>query len=77
MDEKTKDRIKILIYISSINKPVVSVLDIERHSGADKLRISPILYDLYLNKVLTPSSYTYWGVPNGYFTRKFNLKTEK
>lgn len=72
MDEKTKDRIKILRYISSINEPVVSVPDIERHSGADKLRVFPILYELFLSGALTPNTYTFWGVPAEYYVRKFN-----
>lgn len=74
MDEKTKDRVKILRYISSIKEPVVSVSDIEKYSGADKLRVSPILYELYLNKALILSGYTRWGIPDGYFVRKFNLE---
>lgn len=69
MDEKTKDRIRILRYISSVEEPVVSVSNIEKYSGAEKLRVFPILYELYLNKMLTPSSYTYWGVPAGYYVR--------
>lgn len=74
MDEKTKDRIRILSYISCIEKPIVSVSDIEKYSGADKLRVFPILYELYLNKTLLPCSYTSWGVPDGYFVRELNLK---
>lgn len=73
MDEKTKDRVKILRYISSIKEPIVSVPDIERHSGADKLRVSPILYELFLSGALAPCSYTFWGIADGYYVQKSNL----
>lgn len=72
MDEKAKDRIKILSYIKSVETPSVSVADIAQHSGAERFRVFPILYELYLNDVLVPESYTFWDVPAGYFVRKLN-----
>lgn len=72
MDNKVKDRIKILRYINSVREPVVSVLDIEKYSGAEKLRVFPILYELFLSGTLIPNTYTFWGVPAEYYVRKFN-----
>lgn len=72
MEEKEKDRIKIIRYIEQINASEVLVSDIENHSGAEKLRVFPILYEFFLSGILTPSSFTYLGVPAGYYVRQFN-----
>lgn len=72
MDAKTKDIIKILSYINTVKEPTVSVSDIIQQSGAEKLRVLPILYELYLNNAIIASSYTYWGVPHEYQTPTIN-----
>lgn len=77
MNEKEKDKLRILKYISSTKESTISVAEIVEYSGAERMRVFPILYELHLDNVLAVSSHTYWGIPTYYFVQKITDKIRK
>lgn len=70
MNQKEQDIKRILKYIESEDLDVVTVAQIAQHSGADYLRVSTILYELYLNGFFEVQQYSAWGVPESYIVKK-------
>lgn len=58
---KLLDRKKILTYLS--NKQICSVNDIKAHSGADALRVDPILFELRTENIIKITKKDGWGIP--------------
>lgn len=58
---KQLDRERILSYLN-VN-PVSTVDTIIEHSGAEKLRVYPILFELNQEKIIRVVEKTEWGAP--------------
>lgn len=61
MDYKQQDRDKILSYLQAY--PISTVDAIIQESGAERLRIYPILFELSQEKVIRVWEVSEWGAP--------------
>ena len=61
MNYKQQDRDKILIYLQA--HPVSRVEAINEESGAERLRIYPILFELGQERVIRVLEVSEWGAP--------------
>ena len=61
MNYKQQDRDKILIYLQA--HPVSRVEAIIEESGAERLRIYPILFELSQERVIRVLEVSEWGAP--------------
>lgn len=66
MTHKDRDTAQIIEYLLNNSDSDISLADIEQYSGAERLRVFPITYELYLQGKLHPVHYSFWGVPTGY-----------
>lgn len=58
---KQLDRERILSYLKA--NPISSVDAVIEHSGAEKLRVYPILFELNQEKIIHVVEETEWGAP--------------
>ena len=58
---KQQDRYKILIYLQT--HPISTVDTIIQESGAEPLRVYPILFELVQEKIIRVVEETGWGAP--------------
>lgn len=63
MDYKAQDRKSIIDYLSSVGGPV-AVSDIAANSGADKLRVYPILFELQMEGIVRVIEAEQLGAPS-------------
>lgn len=70
MVQKRKDIESIVHYIQTKNQTQITVSEITEYSGANDLRVSNILYELYLKGFLAVCSTSIWGVPVSYIVKK-------
>ena len=61
MDYKQQDRDKILSYLQAY--PISTVDAIIQESGAERLRVYPILFELNLEKRIRVVEESEWGAP--------------
>ena len=61
MNYKQLDRERILSYLKA--NPISTVDAIIEHSGAEKLRIYPILFELNQENIIRAVEETEWGAP--------------
>ena len=61
MNYKQQDRDKLLSYLQA--HPISTVDAIIEHSGAEKLRIYPILFELNQENIIRAVEETEWGAP--------------
>lgn len=61
--QKISDVILILRYIDNCGVKGANISELKQYSGADPLRIFPIVYQLYLDGEIKITKSSFWGAP--------------